>query len=153
MGYYWLLMIAVQSAILKTCISVSLTPSLALPLSHSLSLSLSISLSLCISLSLSLCISLSFFLLHSLSQTLYRRLLDLLDSRAESSDSRLTTIRAKKFPGESFPPIISKPLSLIFPPPGLCTDNGVMVAWAGIEKINLGISDSIDGQVSRTDSK
>jgi hypothetical protein len=115
----------------------------SIPLSHSPSLSLSLSVSLSLSLSLSLPLSLTI--------SLYRRLLDLLDSRAESSDSRLTTIRAKKFPGESFPPIISKPLSLIFPPPGLCTDNGVMVAWAGIEKINLGISDSIDGQVSRTD--
>lgn len=27
-----------------------------------------------------------------------------------------------------------------------CTDNGVMVAWAGIEKLNSKISDSIDDQ-------
>ena len=45
----------------------------------------------------------------------------------------------------------SDPLKLFFPPPALCTDNGVMVAWAGIEKIKLGISDSIDGQVSNID--
>jgi hypothetical protein len=100
-----------------------------------------------LSLSLSFSLSLSPYLLLSNN----RRLLDLLESRAESSDSRLTTIRAKKFPNETFPPIVSKPLTLIFPPPALCTDNGVMVAWAGIEKINLGISDSIDGQVRRTD--
>jgi hypothetical protein len=32
---------------------------------------------------------------------------------------------------------------VFFPPPALCTDNGVMAAWAGIEKLRLGISDSI----------
>jgi hypothetical protein len=39
-----------------------------------------------------------------------------------------------------------QPLKLIFPPPSLCTDNGVMAAWAGIEKLNRGISDEIEGQ-------
>jgi tRNA A37 threonylcarbamoyltransferase TsaD len=39
-----------------------------------------------------------------------------------------------------------KKLKLIFPPPSLCTDNGVMVAWAGIEKLNNGISDPIENQ-------
>jgi len=29
-------------------------------------------------------------------------------------------------------------MKLIFPPPALCTDNGVMAAWAGIEKLNAG---------------
>lgn len=33
------------------------------------------------------------------------------------------------------------PWSLYFPPPALCTDNGVMVAWAGIEKMQAGIVD------------
>jgi hypothetical protein len=37
-------------------------------------------------------------------------------------------------------------MKLIFPPPSLCTDNGVMAAWAGIEKLLLGISDEIEGQ-------
>ena len=37
-----------------------------------------------------------------------------------------------------------KPIPLIFPPPNLCTDNGVMAAWAGIEKLYLGISDAVD---------
>ncbi|KAJ7557997.1 hypothetical protein O6H91_04G020700 [Diphasiastrum complanatum] len=32
-------------------------------------------------------------------------------------------------------------LQLICPPPRLCTDNGVMVAWAGIEHLRLGIFD------------
>ena len=37
-------------------------------------------------------------------------------------------------------------LPLIFPPASLCTDNGAMVAWAGIEKLSVGISDSPYGQ-------
>lgn len=35
---------------------------------------------------------------------------------------------------------------LVVPPPRLCTDNGVMVAWAAIEKLRLGFSDVIEGQ-------
>ena len=33
---------------------------------------------------------------------------------------------------------------LISPPQPLCTDNAVMVAWAGIERLRLGLSDSLD---------
>jgi N6-L-threonylcarbamoyladenine synthase len=29
----------------------------------------------------------------------------------------------------------------IFPPLSLCTDNGVMVAWAGVERLKRGLSD------------
>ena len=36
--------------------------------------------------------------------------------------------------------------SLIFPPIPLCTDNGVMAAWAGIEKVKLGLTDSVEDQ-------
>jgi len=32
---------------------------------------------------------------------------------------------------------------LIAPPQRLCTDNAVMVAWAGIERLRLGIADSL----------
>lgn len=35
----------------------------------------------------------------------------------------------------------------VVPPPRLCTDNGVMVAWAAIEKANLGFSDVVDEEV------
>lgn len=35
---------------------------------------------------------------------------------------------------------------LVVPPPRLCTDNGVMVAWAAIEKLRLGFSDVIEEQ-------
>jgi N6-L-threonylcarbamoyladenine synthase len=30
------------------------------------------------------------------------------------------------------------------PPPALCTDNGAMVAWAGIERLRLGLTDPLD---------
>ena len=32
------------------------------------------------------------------------------------------------------------------PPPQLCTDNGVMVAWAGLERFRIGLIDSLDAQ-------
>ena len=38
----------------------------------------------------------------------------------------------------------SKGIDLICPPPRLCTDNGVMAAWSGIEKLCRGISDAIE---------
>ena len=38
-------------------------------------------------------------------------------------------------------------LTLVAPPPALCTDNGAMIAWAGIERLRLGYSDSLDAPV------
>ena len=58
---------------------------------------------------------------------LRRRLLGLLAARTESDP-------------------LAAPMRLVFPPPGLCTDNGVMVAWTGVEKLVLGISDEVEGQ-------
>jgi N6-L-threonylcarbamoyladenine synthase len=33
---------------------------------------------------------------------------------------------------------------LIVPPAELCTDNAAMVAWAGAERLALGLSDDLD---------
>lgn len=35
-------------------------------------------------------------------------------------------------------------LPLVAPPPALCTDNGVMVAWAGLERLRLGLADGLE---------
>ncbi len=35
-------------------------------------------------------------------------------------------------------------LSLAVPPQALCTDNAVMIAWAGIERLKLGLTDALD---------
>ena len=35
-------------------------------------------------------------------------------------------------------------LRLIVPPQKLCTDNGAMIAWTGIEKLRLGMTDGLD---------
>jgi N6-L-threonylcarbamoyladenine synthase len=35
-------------------------------------------------------------------------------------------------------------MRLIAPPPRLCTDNAAMIAWAGIERLRLGLTDRLD---------
>ena len=35
-------------------------------------------------------------------------------------------------------------ISLVAPPPALCTDNGAMIAWAGAERLALGLTDTLD---------
>lgn len=34
--------------------------------------------------------------------------------------------------------------TLMVPPPALCTDNGAMIAWAGAERLALGLTDTMD---------
>jgi N6-L-threonylcarbamoyladenine synthase len=35
-------------------------------------------------------------------------------------------------------------LRFVAPPPTLCTDNGAMIAWAGLERFRLGLVDGLD---------
>jgi N6-L-threonylcarbamoyladenine synthase len=35
-------------------------------------------------------------------------------------------------------------LALVAPPPALCTDNGAMIAWAGLERLRLNLVDDLD---------
>ncbi len=37
-----------------------------------------------------------------------------------------------------------KGFSQVAPPPALCTDNGAMIAWAGVERLRLGLTDGLD---------
>jgi N6-L-threonylcarbamoyladenine synthase len=38
-------------------------------------------------------------------------------------------------------------LDFVAPPPTLCTDNGAMIAWAGLERLRLGLTDGLDAPV------
>ena len=38
---------------------------------------------------------------------------------------------------------------LVAPPPELCTDNGAMIAWAGAERLALGLTDTLGGAAAR----
>jgi N6-L-threonylcarbamoyladenine synthase len=35
-------------------------------------------------------------------------------------------------------------LAFVAPPLRLCTDNGAMIAWAGLERLRLGLTDGLD---------
>ncbi len=35
-------------------------------------------------------------------------------------------------------------LPMVAPPPRFCTDNGAMIAWAGVERLRLGLTDPLD---------
>ena len=38
-------------------------------------------------------------------------------------------------------------IAFVAPPPALCTDNAAMIAWAGLERLRLGLSDGLDAPV------
>ena len=35
-------------------------------------------------------------------------------------------------------------MGFVAPPIGLCTDNGAMIAWAGVERLSRGLTDALD---------
>ena len=35
-------------------------------------------------------------------------------------------------------------LKFVAPPIALCTDNAIMIAWAGVERLKLGLTDTLD---------
>jgi N6-L-threonylcarbamoyladenine synthase len=35
-------------------------------------------------------------------------------------------------------------MSLVAPPPVLCPDHGAMIAWAGLERLKMGLTDDLD---------
>ncbi|MCF6215150.1 MAG: tRNA (adenosine(37)-N6)-threonylcarbamoyltransferase complex transferase subunit TsaD [Emcibacter sp.] len=37
-----------------------------------------------------------------------------------------------------------KKFTILVPPPSLCTDNGAMIAWVGVERLRLGLCDGLD---------
>lgn len=69
-----------------------------------------------------------------------RRLLNVLRDRTE----KITTLETYAKNGTVIANS-SKNLRLVCPPPRLCTDNGVMVAWAGVELLQRGVSHTPEG--------
>lgn len=82
---------------------------------------------------------------------LRRRLLMLLDKRVREQEVILEKKLLKNPDDEELVLQLknmtdkrNQSMKLIFPPVSLCTDNGVMIAWAGIEKLLLGVSNQIE---------
>jgi N6-L-threonylcarbamoyladenine synthase len=71
------------------------------------------------------------------NKELRRRLLKLLEARRIAELEELNN-------DETIAVTNVESIPLVFPPINLCTDNGVMAAWAGIEKLYLGISDAVE---------
>jgi branched-chain amino acid transport system permease protein len=44
----------------------------------------------------------------------------------------------------SVPRVAGFGVAFVAPPPALCTDNAAMIAWAGIERLQLGLVDGLD---------
>ena len=73
----------------------------------------------------------------SCERRILRKLLSLIESRHQAKVAKGLQLREELGLSNGDDDLI-KTMKLIFPPPQLCTDNGVMAAWAGIEKLNLG---------------
>eukprot|EP01041_Mallomonas_annulata_P006077 gene6077-12262_t len=79
------------------------------------------------------------------NQDLRRRLLNLLQIANNNIDNKrkegTNTMTNEGATSTATNDNINMTWRLVCPPPALCTDNGVMAAWAGIEKLFRGISD------------
>ena len=54
-------------------------------------------------------------------------------------------VAANQYLRQQFEQLTTKyDLPFVAPPPHLCTDNGAMIAWAGIEKMKCGLQDGLD---------
>jgi len=54
-------------------------------------------------------------------------------------------VAANKFLGDRLAVVADRAgYDLHVPPPALCTDNGAMIAWAGLERAQAGLTDSLD---------
>jgi N6-L-threonylcarbamoyladenine synthase len=54
-------------------------------------------------------------------------------------------VAANQYLRQNFEQLTAKyDLPFVAPPPGLCTDNAAMIAWAGIEKMKCGLQDGLD---------
>ena len=86
--------------------------------------------------------------LHSLSTTVTtptQRTQHTADSATVTTTTAVTaTVPAT--PTTTTTTTLHPPMALVCPPPALCTDNGLMVAWTAIEKLTRGISDAIEDQ-------
>lgn len=72
------------------------------------------------------------------------RLQQLRQARQARKASSLSSSSTPSNSGKSREKEEQQPLRVVFPPPRLCTDNGVMVAWAGIEMFSRGYSNSVE---------
>jgi N6-L-threonylcarbamoyladenine synthase len=77
------------------------------------------------------------------------RILQMLRQRGETSASRCLVVAGgvaanARLKAGLADMAANEGLRLVVPPPALCTDNGAMLAWAGAERLTLGLIDALD---------
>ncbi len=76
----------------------------------------------------------------------FRRLHPHLHAKGGATLVAAGGVAANRFIGGRLSDLAEKEgLALVTPPPHLCTDNGAMIAWAGIERLKLGPAGAMDG--------
>lgn len=87
---------------------------------------------------------------HAVAETLVARTKNAIDLATQKAPnlSHLVVaggVAANQVIGDALRALAQeKGLTFIAPPPKLCTDNGAMIAWAGLEKFRLGHTDPLD---------